>query len=145
MIDAPGLVEGGKNIALNNLIAYVAKVSKELVVVGFTVGKPLPLIMPISQEGFLTFCTDKMLHMPMFPKCCNDSFLDWPPAGSADRNTHLVMAAQAVQLVQLVGGVARPCPHLPGAGGQLLAAPGAVEVVWMVDLSTESQWLPIDN
>jgi len=145
MIDAPGLVEGGKNIALNNLIAYVAKVSKELVVVGFTVSKPLPLIVPISQEGFLTFCTDKMLHMPMLPKCCNDSFLDWPPTGSTDRNTHLVMAAQAVQLVQLVGSVARPGPHLPGTGGQLLAAPCTVEVVWMVDLSTESQWLPIDN
>jgi len=145
MIDAPGLVEGGKNIALNNLIAYVAKVSKELVVVGFTIGKPLPLVVAISQEGFLTFCTNKMLHMPMLPKCCNDSFLDWPPACSTDRNTHLVMAAQAVQLVQLVGGVARPGPYLPGAGGQLLATPRAVEVVWMVDLSTESQWLPIDN
>jgi len=145
MIDAPCLVEGGKNIALNNLIAYVAKVSKELVVVGFTIGKPLPLVVAISQEGFLTFCTDKMLHMPMLPKCCNDSFLDWPPACSTDRNTHLVMAAQAVQLVQLVGGVARPGPYLPGAGGQLLATPRAVEVVWMVDLSTESQWLPIDN
>jgi len=145
MIDAPCLVEGGKNIALNNLIAYVAKVSKELVVVGFTIGKPLPLIVAISQERFLTFCTNKMLHMPMLPKCCNDSFLDWPPAGSTDRNTHLVMAAQAVQLVQLVGGVARPGPYLPGAGGQLLATPCAVEVVWMVDLSTESQRLPIDN
>jgi len=38
MIDAPGFVEGGKNITLNNLIAHVAQVSKELVVVSFTVG-----------------------------------------------------------------------------------------------------------
>ena len=34
------------------------------------------------------------------------------PAGPADGNTHLVVAAQAVELVQLVGRVARPSLHL---------------------------------
>ena len=34
------------------------------------------------------------------------------PAGPADGNTHLVVAAEAVELVQLIGCVARPRLHL---------------------------------
>ena len=34
------------------------------------------------------------------------------PAGATDGNTHLVVAAEAVELVQLVGCVARPRLHL---------------------------------
>ena len=41
------------------------------------------------------------------------------PAGPADGNAHLVVAAQAVELVELVGGVAGPGPHLAGAARQL--------------------------
>ena len=37
----------------------------------------------------------------------------WPPACAADGNSHLVMAAKAVELVQLVGSVAWTCSHLP--------------------------------
>jgi len=145
MIDAPSLVEGGKNITLNNLIAHVAQVSKELVVVSLTVSEPFSFVVTISQEGFLTFCTNKMLHTPMLPECRHNSFFYRSPAGSTDRDPHLVMAAQAVQLVQLVGRVSWPGPDLPGAGGQLLATACAVEVVRMVDLATESEWLPINN
>ena len=63
MIDAPGLVEGGKNIALNNLIAYVAKVSKELVVVGFTVGKAFPLVVAVSHERLLALQIKFVHHL----------------------------------------------------------------------------------
>ena len=41
------------------------------------------------------------------------------PAGPADGNAHLVVAAKAVELVELVGGVAGPGPHLAGAARQL--------------------------
>jgi len=114
-------------------------------VVGFTIGKTLPFIVPISQEGLLAFRTDKMLHMPVLSKSGNNSFLYWPPASSTDRDAHLVMAAQAVQLVQLVGSVAGPGPDLPGAGGELLATPRTVEMVRMVNLPTESQRLTVNN
>jgi len=114
-------------------------------VVCFTIGKTLPLVVPVSQEGLLAFCTDKMLHMPVLPKSGNNSFLYWPPASSADRDAHLIMAPQAVQLVQLVGSVAGPGPHLPGTGGELLATPRTVEVVRMVNLPTESQRLTVNN
>ena len=91
--------------------------------------------------------------------------LDGPPACSAYRDSHLVVAPQAVQLVlrkvtlfkgdsvcwiflcsyQFIGGVAGPGPDLPGAGGELDAARGAVEVVGVVHLATEPQRIAIDD
>ena len=41
------------------------------------------------------------------------------PAGATDGNAHLVVAAEAVQLVELVGRVAGPGPHLARRAGQL--------------------------
>lgn len=114
-------------------------------VVGFAVGKALSFIVTISQEGLLAFCTDKMLDMPMFAKGRNNSFLDWPPACSTDGYAHFVMAPETVELIEFIGSVAGSGPHLPGTGGQLLAAPGAVEVVRMVNLAPESQWFSVNN
>ena len=35
---------------------------------------------------------DKVLDVPMFSQGGDDAFLDGPPAGAADGDTHLVMA-----------------------------------------------------
>ena len=46
---------------------------------------------------------------------------------------------------QLVGGVSWPGLDLPGAGGQLDAARGAVEVVGVVRLAAEPQRLSVND
>jgi len=113
MIDTPCLVESCENIALNNLIANIAKVSKQLVVVGFAVGKALSFIVTISQKRLFTLGTNEMLDMPMFPKCSNNSFLDWPSACPTDGYAHFVMAAKTVELIEFISSIARSGPHLP--------------------------------
>lgn len=114
MIDTPCLVESCKNVTLNNLIANIAKVSKQLMVVGFAVGKAFSLIVTISKKRLLTLCTHKMLDMPMFPECSNNSLLDWSSAGPTDGYSHFVMTAKTVELVEFICSVAWSCPHLPG-------------------------------
>ena len=63
--------------------------------------------------------------------------LDGSPAGPTDGDAHPVVAAEAVQLVELLRGVAGPSLHLPRAARQLDAAARAVEVVRAVVLR---QW-----
>lgn len=46
---------------------------------------------------------------------------------------------------QLIGGVPGPGPDLPGAGGELVAAAGAVEVVRVVHLAAEAQRVAVDR
>jgi len=145
VVDAPGLVEGGEHVALDHLVADVAQVSKQLMIVSLTVGQTFPLIMPVAKEGFLALGADKVFHTPVFAQSRDHSVLDGPPAGSADGDPHLVMAAETVELVEFLGSVPRPGPHLPGRAGQLDAASGAVEVVGMVDLATESQRLLVNG
>ena len=62
----PRLVEGSKDISLDDLVTDVAEVTEELVVVGLAVGQPLALVVPVAQEWFLTLGANKMFHMPMF-------------------------------------------------------------------------------
>jgi len=145
VVDAPGLVEGREHVALDHLVADVAKVSKQLMVVSLAIGQTLPLIMTIAQERFLTLGTDKVLHAPMFAQSCDNTVLNGPPAGSTNGDTHLVVATETVELVEFLGRVAWSSSHLPGRAGQLNATSSAVEVVWTIVLSSEPQGLPING
>ena len=142
VVDAPGLVEGGEDVALYDLVTDVAQVAEELVVVSLAVGQTFPLVVPVTQERLLALGADKVLDTPVLAQSGDDPALYGSPAGPTDGDSHLVMAPQAVQLVQLLGGVARPGPHLPGGAGQLHAAALAVEVVGAVVLPPEPQRLP---
>jgi len=66
VINTPGFIQSCEHIPLNDLITSVAQVTKKLVIVGFAVGQTFSLVMPITQKGFFTFRTYKVLHMPMF-------------------------------------------------------------------------------
>jgi len=142
VVDAPGLVEGREDVALDDLVADVAQVAEQLVVVSLTVGQTFPLVVPVTKERFLTLGADEVLHAPVLAQGGDDPALYGSPAGPTDGDAHLVVAPQAVELVELLGGVARPGPHLPGGAGQLAAAALAVEVVGTVVLAPEPQWLP---
>lgn len=144
VVDTPSFIESREDIALDDLVANVAKVAEELVVVGLTVSQTLSLVMSIAKEGFLTLGTNEVLDMPMLAECSDNPLFDGSPAGAANGYSHLVMAPQAIQLIQLIGRVARPRPDLPGRRGQLGAAGRTVVMVRMVNLTTESQRLAVD-
>lgn len=63
----PSFVESRYHIPLNHMAAVVADISKELIVMCLTVSQTLFLIMPVSQEWLLTFGTNKVLNVPLFP------------------------------------------------------------------------------
>ena len=135
MLGTPCLVKCTENIPLYNPITPVAKFSKKLVIMGSTVGQPIPLIVTMAKKRFLTLSAGKMLYMPVLPKSSNYPLLNRSPAGPTYWDIHLVVAAQAVQLIQLVSRDPRPAPDLPGTGRELHLAPCTGEVVRMVQLS----------
>ena len=51
---------------MDDLVAHVAEVAKELVVVSLAVGKALPFVVTIAEERLLTFGTNEMFNVPMF-------------------------------------------------------------------------------
>lgn len=134
-VDTPSLVEGRHHISLDNTIAVVANISKQLVVVCFTVGQALALVVTVSKEGFLTLSAHKMLHMPLLAHGVNHTALDGSPAGTADGDTHLVVAGQTVELSL----------QLPGISSQLFAAVVAVEVIRVIGVILEQKRLLVNN
>ena len=64
VVDAPGLVESGEDVPLDDLVADVAEVAEELVVVGLAVGQSGLLEVAAAQEGLLALGAGKVLHVP---------------------------------------------------------------------------------
>jgi len=145
VIDAPGLIQGCEHITLDHLVTGVAKVAKKLMVVSLAESQTFSLVMPVSKEWFLTLSTYEVFHMPMFAQSCDHSLLYRPPACPTYGDAHLVVAAQTVQLVQLVGGVAGTSTDFPGTRSQLTPTSCTVEVVGVVHFSPKPQWLPVDR
>ena len=145
VVDAPGLVEGSEDVALDDLVAHVAQVAEQLMIVSLTVSQTLPLVMTVAKEWFLTLGAHEVLHAPVFTQGCDHSPLYGSPAGSTDGDTHPIVAPETVQLIELLGCVSWSGSHLPGGAGQLYATTCAVEVVGMIDLASEPQWLLINN
>lgn len=145
VVNTPSLVQGSKHVRLDNLVADIAEVPKQLMVMGLTVSKTLPFIMPVSKERLLTLGTNEMFHMPVFTKSCHDSLFNWSPACPTDRDAHLVVAAQAVQLIQLLGCVPRPGAHLSCCTGEFYFTARAVEMIRVEGLTTVPQRFPLDS
>jgi len=143
VVDTPGLVEGGEHICLYDLVAHLTKVSKQLVVVGLTVGEPLPLVVAVSKERLLALSTNKVLNVPVLAEGCHHPLFYGAPACATDGDAHLVVAAEAVELIQLIGRVARSGAHLSSCSCEFLLAAGAGEVVGVVHLAPEPQGVPI--
>jgi hypothetical protein len=145
VVDAPSLVQGGENIAGDHLIADEAQIAEELVVVSLAVRQTLLLVVAMAEERLLAFGAHEMLYVPVLAQSCDDSLFDWSPTGPTNRYAHLVVTPQTVELVHVVGGEARPTPHLSGGVVQLDAAVGAVEVVRVVHLPPELQRFVVDQ
>lgn len=122
MINTPGFVKCCEHISSNDLIANETQVTKQLMVMCFTISQSLLLVMPLSQERFFTLCTHKVFHMPMFAHRLDDSLLNGSMTGTTDRDPHLVMTGKTIQLFL----------HFASFGCQFNATGIAVEVVGMV-------------
>jgi len=145
VVDTPGFIEGSENISLDHLVAHVAEVAEELVVVGLAVGKTFALVVAVTQEGLLTLGTYKVLNMPVLSKGSHNPLLNRASAGTTNWDAHFVVAPEAVQLIQIICRVALAGSYFTSCGSQLTAAAYTIEVVGMVDLSTVPQWLTIND
>ena len=58
---------------LTDLVAHVAEVAEELVVVRLAVGQPLPLVVLVPKERLLALGADEVLHVPVL--ACGDLLL----------------------------------------------------------------------
>lgn len=125
MVDTPGLIQRSKDVPSHNTVADEADVSKQLVIMSFTVCETFLLVVTSSKERFLTLGADKVLDMIGLAKCVDNSLLNWTPARSADGYSHFVVTAKAVELSTFLSGI---CIQLNAAGR-------AVEVVWMIGFS----------
>merc|ERR1712045_1081152 len=84
VVDAPGLVEGGEDVALYDLVTDIAEVAEQLVVVSLAVGQALPLVVTVTKERFLTLGTNEVFYTPVFPQSRHHPALYGSPTGSAD-------------------------------------------------------------
>lgn len=137
---APGLPQRCYHISDGNLVTHKAQVSKELVVMCLAVGESPLLIMATSKEGLLTPTAHKVLDVPVLTQRGDHTLLNRPPTRSTDRNSHPVMALEAVQLVHVVHCVSGAVLYFACRRVQLDAATLAVEVISMVDFTSEAKW-----
>lgn len=118
MVDAPGLVKRRKHVTLDHLVANITQVSKQLVVVGFAVGQPLALVVPVAQEWFLTLGADEVFHMPVFSKSSHNPLLDRSTTSTAYGDTHFVVTSQTIEFIKLLRCVTRPSSDLASSAGK---------------------------
>ena len=85
------------------------------------------------------------LDVPMLSQGCDDALFDWSSAGSANWNAHFIVAAEAVELVHVVGGKPRPASHFAGCVIQFDAAVGTIEMVRVVHFAPELQGFVVDE
>lgn len=145
VMHAPGLVQRSEHITSNDLVANIAEVAKQLMVMYFTVRQSLLLVMTVPMERFLTLGAHEMLHMPMLSKCCDNSLLNRTTTGTTYRNAHLVMATQAVQIVHIIGSISWAMFDFASSMIKFHPTGGTSKVVTMIHFSTEAQWLSIDH
>jgi len=118
VVDAPGFVKGSEHVALDNLVADIAKISKQLVIVSFAVGQPLALVVSVAQEGLLALGADKVLHVPMFSKGSHNPLLDRATTSTTYGDTHFVVTSQTIEFIKLLCCVTRPSSNLTSSAGK---------------------------
>lgn len=99
MMDTPTLVKRIYHISHNGFVAFKANITKELVIMGFTVCQASPFIIAMTIKWFFTLGAYKMLNMPCFSEGVYYPLFNWPPTTSTNWYSHFIMAPQTVQLI----------------------------------------------
>lgn len=145
VMHAPGLVQSGEYISPNDLVAHEAQVPEQLMIVGLAVRQALLLVMPMSQEWLLTAGTHKVLHMPMFTQGGHHTLLYRPAAGTADRDAHLVVTAEAVQLVHIISCIARTTLDFSSIRIEFSTTRGTIEMIRVVNFTPKLERLIVNH
>ena len=95
--NAPALPEGLEGLSSTRLATLEAQIAVQHVIVSLTVGESFLLVVTVAEEGLLTHGTHKVLYMPVLPESSDDSLFNGTMTGSADWNTHLIVASEAVE------------------------------------------------
>lgn len=132
-------------IATDDLIAYEAQISKKLMIMRFAIGQSAFFIMSMAQKWFFTLGAHKMLDVPVFSECSNNTLFDRTTTSAADGNAHFIMATQTVQFIHVIGCKAWTTLHFTSRRIQFTIARCAIEMVAVVDFTTETKWRAIDN
>lgn len=99
----------------------------------------------MTQKRLFALGAHEMLDVPVLAERGDDSLLDRATTCAANRNSHAIVATQAVKLVHIVRSKARATLDLASCRVQLDTAAGAVEVIAVVNLTAESQRSSIDE
>ena len=132
-------------IATDDLIAYEAQVSKQLMIMRFAIGQSTFLVVPMAQKWFFTLGTHEMLDVPMLSERSNNTLFDWTTTSATDGNSHFIMATQTIQFIHVVGRKTWTTLHFTSRRIQFTIAWCAIEMVTVVDFTTETKRLAIDN
>lgn len=141
----PGLIQSHYNITIYNCITNEAQVSKQFMVVHFTVGQALSLVVSVTHERLLTLGTDKVLHMPVFAQCRHHALLDGTTTRTTNWDAHFVMTPKTIQLIHFISSVAGSTLDLPGICSELITTSSTVEVVRVEGVPTPPQGVTIND
>lgn len=144
MMYTPGLVQCRKHITTNHLVTNKTKITKQLVIMGLTIRKPTLLVVPMPKERFLTLGTHKMLNVPMFSQRRHHPFLNWATTSTTNWDPHSIVTLETIQFVHVVGSKSGTTLHLTCRIVQLNTTTGAIEMVPVIDFTTEPQWTIIN-
>lgn len=144
VVYTPCFVQCRENITSNDLVAHIAQVSKQLMVMLLAVGKALLLVMAMTMEWLLTFGTYEVLNMPMLSKGSDNSLLDRTSASTANGYTHLVMTTKTEKIIHIIGSISRAMFDFSSRMIEFHAAGGTCEVVAMIHFATVTQWFAVD-
>lgn len=99
----------------------------------------------MTQERFFAFSAHEMLDVPVLAQSSDDSLFNWPTTSAANRDSHSIVASQAVQLVHVVSSKPGAAFDLASCRVQLDAAARAVEVIAVIDFASEAQRRAVDE
>lgn len=104
----------------------------------FAVGEATFLVVAMPQEWLLAFGTHKVLNMPIFAQCSDDSLLDRTTACATNGNAHLIVTSQAIQFVHVIGCETWTTLDFTSGRIQLHIASGTIEMIPVIDFTAET-------
>lgn len=144
VVHAPRLVQRREHISSDDLVAYIAKVAKQLMVMLFTISQAFLLVMPMTMKWLLALGTYEMLNMPVFSKSSHNPFFNRAATSTTNWNAHFIMAPQAKQIIHIVSRIAWTILDFSCSMVELNTASRTSKVITMIHLATVTEWFSID-
>lgn len=92
----------------------------------------------MTQEGPFAFGTDEMLDVPVLAESSYNPLFNRSTTCTANWDSHAIVATQTIQLIHIVGGKASSAFDFTSSRIQLDTATRAIEVITVINFTTES-------